>query len=262
MTFTRIGQTGQMLADGSQPVGGDRLGATGSEIKRQDSSEIAQWLASHSPADLDKAAVSRAQSHGVGLAVRYESRFPSGPNGEYLPSYQVATSCDIQGKNDNRSAALSDLQKFMTPPPVRSIEDWLAELSVITAGRGKEGFDAELLVNAYSARLGEFPADVVKHALLKHRWKWFPTWAELETVCMSKAGPRKHMIAALMTPETPPDPTRRPATQEEKDRISALIAERFPNVPQGWRDRALEETAKGNCMTDEPSNPKTVGGDA
>ena len=259
MTFTRIGQTGQTLAAGSQPVGGTRLGGTELEIRPQGSSEIAVWLASKAPVDMDKAAVSRARSHGVDLAVKFEGRYPTGPNGEYLPSYQVATACAIEGTDEQRKAALADVVKFMTPAPVRSIEEWIAELSVITAGRGKEGFDAELLLNAYSARLSEFPADVVRHALLKHSWKWFPTWAELEAVCKAKTGPRKHMIAALSQPAPDTEPTRRPPTQEERDRIAALIAEQFPNVPQSWRDRAAEEATKGDCMTDEP---KRGGGQA
>lgn len=205
---------------------------------------------------MDKAAVSRAQSHGVGLAVKFEGRYPTGQNGEYLPSYQVATACAIEGTDEQRQAALADVVKFMTPAPVRNIEEWIAELSVITAGRGKEGFDAELLLNAYSARLSEFPADVVRYALLKHSWKWFPTWAELETVCKAKTGPRKHMIAALSQPAPDPEPKRRPPTQDEKDRIAALIAEQFPNVPQGWRDRATAEATKGDCMTDEPEQER------
>lgn len=231
---------------------GTQAGERGLAI--QSSSEIAAWLAGKSPADLDKAAVSRASSHGVTLEVKFEGRYPSGPNGERLPAYQVATACAIAGTDEQRQAALEDLTKFTTPAPVRNIEGWLAELSVITAGRGKEGFDAELMLNAYSARLSEFPADVVRYALLKHSWKWFPTWAELETVCKAKSGPRRHMIAALSLPAPDPEPTRRPPTQEERDRIAALIAEQFPNVPQGWRDRAAEEVTKGECMTD-PANP-------
>ena len=197
---------------------------------------------------MDRAAVSRAQSHGVGLEVKFEGRFPTGPNGEALPSYEVATGCRINGSDEQRNAALADLRKFMTPAPIRTIEEWLAELSVITAGRGKDGFEAELMVSAYSSRLAEFPADVVRYALLKHSWKWFPTWAELETICKAKTGPRKHMIAALMTPAQAPGPTRRPPTQEERDRIAALIAEQFPNVPNAWRERAAEEAAQGNCI--------------
>lgn len=216
--------------------------------------QIATWLAAKTPADIDKAAVSRAQSHGVDLAVKFEGRYPTGANGEYLPSYQVATSCAINATDPQRKGALADLVKFMTPAPVRSIENWLAELSVITAGRGKEGFDAELLLNAYSARLSEYPADVVRYALLKQSWKWFPTWAELEAVCKSKSGPRKHMIAALSKPAPDAAPERRPATQDEKDRIAALIAEQFPNVPQAWRDRAAEDATKGDCMADQPES--------
>lgn len=233
---------------------GTQDGERGCEI--QSNSEIAAWLATKAPADLDKAAVSRARSHGVDLEVKFEGRYPTGPNGEYLPSYQVATACAICGTDDQRKAALADVLKFMTPAPVRNIEEWIAELSVITAGRGKEGFDAELLLNAYSARLSEFPADVVNYALLKHSWKWFPTWAELELVCKAKTGPRKHMIAALSQPAPDMAPTRRPRTQEEKDRIAALIAEQFPNVPQSWRDRATEEATKGECMTGEPEEKR------
>lgn len=200
---------------------------------------------------MDKAAVSRARSHGVGLEVRFEGRYPSGANGEYLPSYQVAVSCAINGTDEQRKAALADVIKFLTPAPVHSIEDWLAELSVITAGRGKEGFDAELLLNAYSSRLSEFPADVVRHALLKHRWKWFPTWAELETVCKAKAGPRKHMIAALSQPAPDPEQKRRPATQEERDRMQAMIDEMFPSRSPEMRKAAVDEAMKGDCMTED-----------
>lgn len=252
MTFTRIGQTGLTVVGKSLPEGGGKHGATGAVMSPQNSSEIATWLAGQVPADMDKAAVSRAQSHGVMLEVRSEGRYPSGENGEHIASYQVATACAIQGTDVQRQAALADLQKFMTPAPVRDIESWIAELSVITAGRGKEGFDAALLVEAYSSRLAQFPADVARYALLKHSWKWFPTWAELETVCKSKTGPRKHMISALMQPEPDAEPVRRPPTKEERERIAGLIAEQFPNIPQGWRDRAAAEVTKGDCMADVP----------
>lgn len=251
MTFTRIGETGRTLAEENQSVVGVRHGETGSEIRPQNSSEIAEWLSNQAPSDMDKAAESRALSHGVNLEVRLEGRYPTGENGEYLPSYTVAVGCNIAGTNRDREAAKSDLLKFQTPAPIREIEKWLAELSVLTAGRGPDGFSAELLVSAYSSRLAQYPADVARYALLKHRWKWFPAWAELERVCEAKASPRRHMIAALSRPEPDPEPTRRPATQEEKDRIAALIAEQFPSVPQAWRDRAAEEATKGNCMTDK-----------
>lgn len=201
---------------------------------------------------MDRAAESRALSHGVSLAVRYEGRYPTGANGESLPSYTVAVGCDIAGTAAARDAARDDLLKFQTSAPIRQIERWLAELSVITAGKGPDGISAELLVTAYSSRLASYPADVARYALLERSWKWFPTWAELERVCEAKAGPRRHMIAALAKPVADPEPTRRAPTQEERDRIAALIAEQFPNMPKSWRDRATEEATKGECMRVEP----------
>lgn len=248
MTSTPIGETARTLAEKNPLADGSKRGKTDVEIRRPASSEIAEWLQRHSPADMDKAAVSRAQSHGVSLEIKYEGRYPSGPNGEYLPSYQVAVGCSIFGSQEARDAALADLRKFQTPAPVRQIEMWLAELSVLTAGRGTDGLEAELQLTAYSSRLAEFPADVVRYALLKHTWKWFPSWGELEKVCATKAAPRKHMIAALSMPEPDPEPVRRAATQEEKDRIAALVAEQFPNVPSGWREKAVEIVTAGNCI--------------
>lgn len=251
MTFMPIGPTGRTLAEKSQNAAGGKPGETGAVTLRENSSAIAAWLAGKSPADIDKAAVSRALSHGVNLEVRYEGRYPSGPNGERLPSYQVAVGCRIEGTDSQRQDAIMDLCKFETPPDIRTIEQWLAELSVLVGGRGREGFDAELMVNAYSSRLAEYPADVVRYALLTKSWKWFPTWQELETVCNAKAAPRRHMIAALKTLAPDPEPTRRPPTPEERARIAALIAEQFPNVPSAWRERATDELTKGNCMTGE-----------
>lgn len=200
---------------------------------------------------MDKAAVSRAQSHGVNLEIKYEGRYPVGQNGEYLPSYQVAVGCYIDGMQEARDAAIDDLRKFQTPAPVRQIEMWLAELSVLTAGRGTDGLEAELQLTAYASRLEDYPADVVRYALLKHTWKWFPSWAELEKVCVTKAAPRKHMIAALSMPEPDDEPVRRPQTRDEKDRIAALVAETFPNVPSEWREKAVGIVTSGKCIRDD-----------
>jgi len=249
MTFTTIGEISQK--QNAQLVDGQQHGETGSAIKPHDSSEIAAWLSKQAPVDMDKAAELRAQSHGVSLAVRYEGRYPRGENGEILPSYTVAVGCGVSGDDTQRQAALADLTKFQTPAPIRQIEQWLAELSVLTVGRGADGIAAELQLTAYSSRLAQYPADVARHALLKQSWKWFPSWSELEKVCNAKAGPRRHMIAALSQPAPDPEPTRRPPTQDEKDRIAALIAEQFPNVPQSWRDRAAEEATKGNCIAED-----------
>ena len=66
------------------PLGGHGLAT------QENSHRVATWLAGQRPLDMDKAAVSRALSHGVGLRVKYEFRYPEGPNGEHLPSYMIA----------------------------------------------------------------------------------------------------------------------------------------------------------------------------
>jgi hypothetical protein len=217
-----------------------------------ENSQVATWLSKQAPADMDKAAVSRALSHGVALKVRYDSRYPSGPNGERLPSYDVAIGCEVSG--GNIEAALSDLRNFLTPAPIRQIEGWLAELSVIVAKRADDEFAEELRVTAYASRLSRYPADVVRSVLLKNTYRFFPTWDELEKRCEALTSPRRHMIAALERGPAPPEPIRRPPTDEERARIKALIDEMFPMRSQEMRDAAVDEALKGDCMVGEPND--------
>lgn len=213
--------------------------------------KVADWLSRQQPEDMNKAAVSRASSHGVGLRVRYEGRFPSGPNGERLPSYLVAVGCDIS-PNGNHEAALADLRNFMTPAPMRKIEEWIARLSVTCAKRKDDSFSEELRVVEYASRLSRYPADVAKHVLLHQSYQFFPTWAELEARCEVLTGPRRQMIAALERGPEPPEPKRRLPTEEEKARIQSLIDEMFPHRSAEERKAGLDEVLKGDCMTGEP----------
>jgi len=249
--------TGQIVAKKNPTEAGSNAGRTGSALSLADTQRVAAWLARQSPADMDKAAVSRASSHGVGLRVRYESRYPSGPNGERLPSYDVAVGCDIGGTPDGIAAALADLRNFMTPAPAREIEGWLAELSVIVARRADDAFADELRVAAYASRLGRYPADVVRLVLLGQTYRFWPTWEELEKRCEAMTGPRRHMIAALERGHEPKEPDRRPPTDAERDRVSDLVNELFPDVSWEMRPVAADEAQRGNCM----AGP-ALGGDA
>ena len=210
--------------------------------------KVAEWLARQKPADMDAAAVSRASQHGVTLKVRFENRYPSGPSGEYMPSYAVAVSCDIHGQKEGLSDAISDLRNFMTPAPIRTIEGWLAELSVIVARGKDDDFGDELRLTAYSARLARYPADVVRTVLLQDRYKFWPTWDELAKRCDAMTGPRAFMIAAMERGPTPVEPPRRAATDEERARVQALVDEMFPGRSHGMRDAAVAEAMKGDCM--------------
>lgn len=216
----------------------------------ESSLQIAAWLGRQAVRDMDRAAVSRALSHNVALEVKFEGRYPTGPNGERLPSYQVAVGCDINGTDEDRKAALADLINFQTPPEIRQVEDWLAELSVISASRAREGMESALMINAYSSRLMEYPADIVRDALLKTAWKWFPSWDELEKHCEAKAGPRRQMIAALQRPAPMAEAKRRAPTQAERDSIQAMIDEKFPSYSEEMRKAAVDEVLKGECMNE------------
>jgi hypothetical protein len=201
---------------------------------------------------MDKAAVSRASSHGVGLKVRYEGRYPQGPNGERLEGYTVAVGCEVEGTPESVGAALSDLHNFMVPAPARAIEGWLAELSVIVAKRQDDEFGEELRVAAYASRLSQYPADVVRTVLLKETYKFWPTWDELEKKCKALTSPRQNMIAALERGPKPPEPERRLATDEEKARIQSLIDKMFPQVSKEMREKAVTEVMSGKCMSGAP----------
>lgn len=195
---------------------------------------------------MDKAAVSRASQHGVGLQVKYEGRYPTGPNGERLGFYMVAVGCEVSSDGDH-AAALADLQNFMTPAPIREIEAWLAVLSVTVAKRKEDDFTEELRLTTYASRLARYPADVVR-TVTSETYSFWPTWEELEKRCEAMTGPRRQMIAALDRGPEKPEPARRPATQEERDRIQAMVDEMFPSESQANRKRDVDEDLNGNCM--------------
>lgn len=245
--FTHIGRTAATARPESLPEDGNNAGPGGAVASPADTARVAAWLAKQRPADMDKVAVSRASQHGVGLQVKYEGRYPSGPNGERLGFYMVATGCEVSPNGDHQGA-LTDLRNFMTPAPIREIEAWLAVLSVTVAKRRDDEFTEELRLTTYASRLSRYPADVVREVTYA-TYSFWPTWEEMERKCEALTGPRRHMIAALERGPQPPEPTRRPATQEERDRIQAMIDEMFPNETAKDRERAVDETLRGNCMT-------------
>lgn len=247
--FTHIGRTAETAMRASLPEAGNSAGRGGAVASPADIERVAAWLARQRPADMDKVAVSRASQHGVALQVRYDYRFPSGPNGERLPSYAVAVACDVSQGGD-REAALADLRNFMAPAPVREIEAWLAVLSVTVAKRRDDEFTEELRLTTYASRLSRYPADIVRE-VTHATYSFWPTWEEMEKRCNALAGPRRQMIAALERGPEPPEPKRRPATQEERDRIQALVDEMFPNETPKDRERAVDEVLRGSCMKGE-----------
>lgn len=75
----------------------------------------------------------------------------------------------------------------------------LAELRVLTAHRAKDGVDMELLAQAYTTRLAEYPPDVVAAATKAwaDREQWWPSWAELKAECDKRMRGRLQVRDAL-----------------------------------------------------------------
>jgi hypothetical protein len=198
---------------------GTQHGALGSATPED--VRMAGWLSRRSPAEVDQVALSRASQHNVELTTRTEGRYPEG-----RPSYTVVVGCRVAGDESGRMAALADLSKLATPAPIREIEGWLAELSVMVARRPQEEIDEALRLSAYSGRLQAYPADVARAALLDHRWKFWPTWEELAGVCDALSSPRRHMVSALSFPIEPREERRAPPSPDERAKV-AEIGERY-----------------------------------
>lgn len=150
--------------------------------------------------------------------MRTEWRFPEG-----RPSFSVVVACSASGSGEDRAIVLGEIERLLTPAPIREIEGWLAELSVMVARRPQDEVDEALRLTAYASRLAQYPADVARSALLDHRWRFWPTWEELSSVCDGMASPRRHMAAALRrSPDLAPE--SRPAAPDDRAERAAILA--------------------------------------
>lgn len=110
-----------------------------------------------------------------GVSLREETRTLYPAEGGFRTEL-VAIHCHGEPLTDEQK---NRLQGFFTQSEDRQIKQWIAELSVITAKRADDDMSETLRLHAYSRRLADYPADLVKHVLLTETWKFFPTWAEL-----------------------------------------------------------------------------------
>lgn len=143
----------------------------------------------------------------------------------------------VAGDAEARRDAVNALAGFVTPAPKNQIEEWIAELSVITRRRQDDDITENLRLSAYSSRLADFPADVAREALLKHKWLFFPAWAELQEVCEKLAAPRRAMIWHLQNAPQAQEPDSREIPSAERraemiayaQRVTKEMAERANN---------------------------------
>lgn len=110
--------------------------------------------------------------------------------------------------------ALTEFDRFMTPPPDQVIIGWLAKLSALCASRKRDDAEIDILIEAYVEQLRSYPADVVRHALFGEKWKWWPTWAELADVIEPLVSHRRVMREALQRPQHPDEEPERDTEEQ------------------------------------------------
>lgn len=213
-------ETGISLREASSEIG-TQLGGRG--LATPENSRAAAWLVRQRPADVDKAALSRASSLNAGLVMRMVEGLP--------------IKVSVAGDAAARREAINALAGFVTPAPRSQIEEWLAELSVITRRKQDDDITENLRLSAYSSRLSDYPADVAREALLKHKWLFFPAWAELQDVCDKLAAPRRAMLWHLENAPQAQEPDEREIPNAERraemiayaQRVTKEMAERAAN---------------------------------
>ena len=225
------GQTGQIEKRESLSAVGSNAGRGGVAASHQG---IPEWLARRSPEEVDSIAVSRALQRNVRLteAFSWDARYDE--EGMFLGSSAKPAGFTAQGSAEDKLNALLDLMNLMTPARPEQIEAWLAELSVIAPRRVGDEFEEALRLSAYTRRLGEYPADVVRYALIERPWRFFPSWAELDSACKEVVTKRKAMMAALEREDRKPSHRR----EERRDPISAkraseIVAEIYGDTLKG-----------------------------
>jgi hypothetical protein len=175
---------------------GAELGKTGLPAH---SDQAAQWLATKTPDEADKAMASLVRTFGVRLDDEARVTYPA--DGGFR---KEVVAIHAKGK-PLTTEQLSRLDGFFAPASERVIGQWLAELSVISARRADDDMSETLRLHAYTRRLSEYPADVVKMALLDKTWRFFPTWADLHDV-LEPAMKRRRMLRRSAQNVKPAEP--------------------------------------------------------
>ncbi len=198
-------------------------GEHGSEMR--ESSPVQKWLEARNPKEVEAALQSQASSLNVALKAEYRSIYRKNEIGESVHDRYILTRFVANGTRNQVQEMVKKVEAAMKPPEVGMIEEWLAELSVITAKRADDQMSEALRLEAYTRRLREYPTDVVRHALLGNRWKFWPTWAELADFCDEAVQVRRAMLealrAALNQEEKPSPPPPLEPTEAERFEMAA-----------------------------------------
>jgi len=155
-------------------------------------------LAASSPKAVNNSLASLAQQCGVELRVSRDMEAKYDKHGAFL-GYEPngKTLAVVNGTPEAIEAMQARMEGAFAAPSDDQVELWLAELDQIAPRRASSTADDDLRMNAYLSRLVAYPADVVREALLQHRWRFFPSWAELADVCDELVAHRRAVRAEL-----------------------------------------------------------------
>lgn len=88
------------------------------------------------------------------------------------------------------------LDALKAPAPPERITEWLTLCAALTLAPRDDDTASNIRLKAYTAKLSEFPGDVVRKALADwpSKSKWFPAWAELQQLLHSEMSVRLSLI--------------------------------------------------------------------
>jgi hypothetical protein len=155
-------------------------------------------------------------------------------DGAFLGYDPVRVPVVASGPYEAVDAIADKIRSTMQPAHRAKIEQWLAELSVISAQRKSDQMTLELMLGAYTKRLEGYPADMVRDVLIIRIWKFFPTWAELSEILESMMADRRAMLAACESPRQmirpPREPEREELTPEQRTARQAILSNVVANM--------------------------------
>lgn len=155
-------------------------------------------LAAIRPHQTNNSLASLARQCGVELRVSRDMEARYDKHGAFLgyePNGRMLAT--INGTLEAVEAMRARMDGAFIPATEDQAAIWLAELDQIAPRRASSAVDDDLRLQAYLSRLADYPADVVREALLQHRWRFFPSWAELAEVCDELVQHRRAVRAEL-----------------------------------------------------------------
>lgn len=165
----------------------------------RDLSVMRDKLVSQTPRETDQNLLAWLES-SLGVVSRPLESFRYPQTGGY---YRVIDGFDIRGVTpENRRQALEAVQAAMTKPTQMQAEEWIGGLSTVAVPRSQGDDASEVALTLYCARLGQYPADILKQACLDFALRrvkpnWFPTLSEMDEACEKLTMKRQKLLDAL-----------------------------------------------------------------